>query len=78
MASNIVTHLADDDGVFETLRGLRLLRDAGAITAPHYRRGFTILNGAAGKRCLCGSIPAVVTLPDGVTMLCAACWEAAR
>ena len=70
--------IPEDDGVFQTLRAIAMLRNAGVITEAHYRNGFHILNRAAGKRCICGTIPAVVTLPDGVTVLCGPCWEAQR
>jgi len=62
----------------ETLRGLRLLRDAGVISASHYQKGYRIVDRTAGVACACGHIPAVVSPPDGSPAVCAACWEATR
>jgi len=67
-----------DDGVFETLRAITMLRNTGIITEAHYRNGFRMLNSTTSKRCACGTTPALVSLPDGGPAICAACWEARR
>jgi len=81
MSGIIVAHFEepDDDGIFQTLRGIELLRVAGAITEAQYQKGFQILNSATGVRCACGAIPALIYPASGGPAVCASCYqEAAR
>lgn len=80
MAGIIVAHFegSDDDGVFQTLRGIELLRQAGAITEAQYRKGFQILNSATGVRCACGAVPALIYPANGGPAICADCHLAAQ
>jgi hypothetical protein len=75
MADATIAHPTQDDGVFQTLRAIELLRRAGAIEDRHYRRGFAILNSAAGVRCACGAAPALITPPDGGPAVCGRCYQ---
>jgi hypothetical protein len=75
MADATIAHPTQDDDVFQTLRAIELLRRAGTIADRHYRRGFAILNSAAGVRCACGTIPALIMPSDGGPAVCAACFQ---